>query len=236
VIARCKVLSSKAETPTTHDLRITKPKGFDFAPVQFCGLEFMTSEGSIEYPMSLACSPTKPYLEFGARVASGSPWKRAFAALKPGDEVEIDGPFGHFVLDPKKPAVLVAGGIGITPLKGMAEFATDEKLPIDVRLVYSNKTEKEIAYRTELDALAKANPRFRAFHTLTGPPSGQNGWKGHRGRIDAALLREASEGLRDPLYYVCGLPEMVDAMADLLSDELGVARNRVHFEQFWGYE
>ncbi|HEX9816069.1 MAG TPA: hypothetical protein VGB18_03735, partial [Candidatus Thermoplasmatota archaeon] len=89
MIARCKVLASKAETPSVHDIKIEKPTGFDFAPVQFCGLEIATEQGAEEYSMSLACSPTKPYLEFGARI-SPSPWKKAFRALKPGDTVEID--------------------------------------------------------------------------------------------------------------------------------------------------
>jgi ferredoxin-NADP reductase len=232
MIARCRVLASAAATPTVHDLKIEKPRGFAFLPVQFCGLEFATDEGSIEYPMSLACSPTKPYLEFGARVASRSPWKRAFAALRPGDEVEVDGPYGHFVLDERRDAVLVAGGIGVTPLKGMAEYAADKALPLGVRLVYSNKTEDEIAYRADLEALEKQNPRFRVLHTLTrAPPS----WQGRRGRVGAPLLQEASAGLRDPVYYLCGLPGMVADTAGLLAG-LGVPRDRVRAEQFWGYE
>ncbi|MCA1814130.1 MAG: hypothetical protein LC624_09295 [Halobacteriales archaeon] len=231
MIARCEVLANARQTPTTHSIRIAKPRGFEFAPVQFCGLELFTPEGGIEYPMSLACSPTKPYLEFGARVASGSVWKRTFAALKPGDEVEIDGPYGHFVLDPKRPAVLIAGGIGITPLKGMAEFATDQKLPIDVRLVYSNGSAAEIAYKVELDALEKANPRFRVTHTVTRDPS----WKGRRGRIDRALLEEASSGLGEPMYYLCGLPQMVEDMVETLR-AMRVPAARVRYEEFWGYE
>lgn len=109
MIFRAKVIESRALTPTVHGIKIEKPAGFTFQPVQFCGLEFETSEGSEEYSMSLACSPTKSYLEFGARIASGTPWKRAFAALKPGDEVEIDGAYGHFVLDETHDAVFVAG-------------------------------------------------------------------------------------------------------------------------------
>ncbi|MCI4355182.1 MAG: FAD-dependent oxidoreductase, partial [Thermoplasmata archaeon] len=159
MIARVRVLESKQLTPTIHSVRFEKPEGFQFAPVQFCGVELSTREGSIEYPMSLASSPTRPYLEFGAR-GSSSPWKEAFAGLKPGEEAEIDGAYGHFVLDEASPAVLVAGGIGITPLKGMAEYAADRQLPIDVRLVYSNRSEEEIAYRGDLDALTRQNPRF----------------------------------------------------------------------------
>jgi glycine betaine catabolism B len=232
VIARVRVLESPEVTPTVHGVRFEKPAGFEFAPVQFCGLELSTREGPIEYPMSLACSPTKPYLEFGARV-SGSAWKEAFAALRPGDIAEVDGAYGHFVLDETSPAVLVAGGIGITPLKGMAEYAADRQLPVDVRLVYSNRNEEEIAYRSTLEDLARQNPRFKVFHTLTRAANGSD-WAGGRGRIDSTLLTEAARGLSDPTYYVSGGPGMVQGTFRLLR-ALGTRPDRIKFEVFRGY-
>ncbi len=232
MIARVRVLASTQLTPAVHGVKFEKPPGFEFAPVQFCGLELSTREGPIEYPMSLACSPTRPYLEFGARVTD-SAWKEAFASLKPGDVAEVDGAYGHFVLDETSPAVLVAGGIGITPLKGMAEYATDRQLPLDVRLVYSNRNEEEIPYRAALEELARKNPRFEVFHTLTGPAK-VSSWVGRRGRIDAQLLTEASRGLSEPTYYVSGTPGMVQGTFRLLQS-LGVSPARILFEVFRGY-
>lgn len=213
-------------------MRFERPPGFDFLPVQFCGLELATDEGPIEYSMSLASSPTRPWLEFGARVASGSLWKRAFAALRPGDVAEVDGAFGRFVLDEARDAVMVAGGIGITPLKGMLEYATDKRLPFDLRLVYGNRDESEIAYREELDALAAQNESLRIVHTLT---RGSASWPGRRGRVDAALLAEAAKGLDGPVFYVCGAPSFVhDLVTALLAS--GVPMERVRYERFHGYE
>ena len=232
MIARVRVLESRRLTPTVHGVKFEKPAGFLFAPVQFCGLELSTSDGRIEYPMSLACSPTTPYLEFGARV-SESPWKQAFAALRPGDEAEVDGAYGDFVLDESSPAVLVAGGIGITPLKGMAEYAADRQLPINVRLVYSNRDEGEIAYRSELEALTRQNPSFQVVHTLTRA-SEDSSWTGRRGRIDADLLAQTSRGLSSPTYYVCGKPWMVQDTFRMLRG-LGVTDNRINYEVFRGY-
>jgi ferredoxin-NADP reductase len=135
--------------------------------VQFTFLALRTDEGWDARPMSLASSPTRPNLEHGVRV-SESPFKHAFASLRPGDVVRLQGPLGDFVLEEDRPAVLVTGGIGITPLKGMAEYAADKALPIEVRLLYSNPNEEEIAYREELEELEKKNPHFSVFHTLTG--------------------------------------------------------------------
>ncbi|HTW56487.1 MAG TPA: oxidoreductase [Thermoplasmata archaeon] len=195
-------------------------------------MELTTAQGRIEYPMSLACAPTRPYLEFAARVST-SPWKEAFAALKVGDEAEIDGPYGHFVLAEESPAVLVAGGIGITPLKGMAEYAADRRLPIDVRLVYSNRTEEEIAYRSELEELTRRNPRFEVRHTLTRLPEGST-WTGRRGRLDGGFLADAARGLSDPVYYVCGTWGMVEETVRLLASG-GISADRIRYEVFRGY-
>ena len=228
-----RVLESRPLTPSAHAIRVEKPPEFRFEPVQFTFLSLRTprSPGWEDYrAMSLATSPTRPSLEYGARVGP-SEWKQAFVSLEPGDEVMVEGPVGHFLLDPERPAVFVAGGIGITPLKGMAEYATDRDLPIPLRLVYSNRTQQEIAYRAELDALAGANPRLRVVHTLTRDDPA---WTGRRGRVDEALLREASEGLEEAVFYVCGSPGMVVSVRERLAG-MGVPPERVRYEEFWGY-
>jgi ferredoxin-NADP reductase len=146
----------------------------------------------------------------------------------------VDGAYGHFLLHETSPAVLVAGGIGITPLKGMAEYAADRELSIDVRLVYSNRNQEEIAYRSELEALTRQNPRFQVVHTLTRA-SEDSSWSGRRGRIDAELLARTSAGLTRPKYYVCGAPGMVQETYRTLV-ELGVPPDHVVSEAFRGYE
>src|SRR5213596_3280845 len=185
---RVPVVSSRPLTPSTHEIRIEKPKAFVFRPTQFTFLQLQTEEGMDARPMSLATSPTRPHLEYAVRL-SDSAYKRAFAALQPDDEVRVFGPIGDFVLHETRPAVLVAGGIGITPLKGMAEYAADNELPIPIRLAYSNRTEDEIVYRQELEALEKQNPRFRVLYTLTRTSA--QGWQGTTGRIGRELVQEA---------------------------------------------
>ena len=128
------------------------------------------------------------------------PFKQTFGALQPGDSVVVQGPLGHYILDTSRPAVLVAGGIGITPLKGMAEYAADRRLSIPVRLVYSNRTVDEIVYREELEALERANANFRVLSTLTRPEADSlNGRTGRvAGHSGANFLAEAAEALDKP--------------------------------------
>jgi len=191
----------------------------------------LTEEGVDARPMSLATSPTRPHLEYAVRL-SDSPYKRAFAALRPGDEVVVAGPIGDFVLNETRPAILVAGGIGVTPLKGMAEYAADRALPIPIRLVYSNRSEDEIAYQDELEALERQNARFRVLHTLTGNADAE--WPGATGRIDRTLLQQAARDLADPIYYVSGTPSMVVAAWRLLREE-SIREHDIEVEAFRGY-
>jgi len=225
------VVASRGLTPQTHGIMLKKPAGFSFRPTQFTFLSLKTDRGWDVRPMSIATSTTRPSLEYAVRI-SDSPFKRAFASLRPGDTVAVQGPFGRFVLDEDRPAVLIAGGIGITPLKGMAEYAADKALPIPVMLVYSNRTEEEIAYWAELEELARRNPRFRVQHTLTG--NVPKGWEGSVGRIGARMLQDAVRGLQRPVYYVCGKTSMVAEMIRLLS-ESGVQESDVLVEVFRGY-
>jgi glycine betaine catabolism B len=226
-----RVLRSRPLTPTTHGIELEKPPHFTFQATQFTFLQLETSAGLDVRPMSLATSSMRPHLEYGVRL-SDSAFKRAFAALQPGDAVVAQGPLGHYLLDEFRPAVLVAGGIGITPLKGMAEFAADRRLPIPVRLVYSNRTEEEIVFREELDALERGNPNFQTFYTLTRP--GSDTWKGRTGRIGADILAEAAEDLDRPVYYLCGAPGFVQACHRSLMSS-GVPEADTRFEVFRGY-
>lgn len=229
---RTEVLASWTPTPTTRAIRVGRHPDFRFAPTQFTFLSIDTEEGEEWRSMSLASSPTRPHLEYGVRRGE-SAWKRAFESLEPGDEVLVEGPVGDFVLEETAPAVLVAGGIGITPLKGMIEYATDKGLSIPMTLLYSNRDEQEIAFRKELEELAHQNPRLRILHTLTRPEA-SSGWRGRTGRIDSKLLAEARGEHPDAFYYVCGKPEMVVGVARALL-ALGIPRDRVLSEQFKGY-
>jgi len=229
---RIRVVSSRPLTPTTHAIEVEKPEAFTFGPTQFTFLQLQTVEGMDARPMSLATSPTRPHLEYAVRL-SHSPYKRAFAALQPNDEVRVFGPIGDFVLHETRPAVLLAGGIGITPLKGMAEYAADKALPIPIRLVYSNRSEDEIVYRDELDVLEQQNSRFRVLYTLTR--TADKLWRGLSGRIDRELLKEAALGLADPIYYVSGTPSMVAGTLRLLRG-LEIPDADIEIEAFRGYE
>jgi glycine betaine catabolism B len=101
------VVASRRLTPQTHGIMLKKPARFSFLPTQFTFLSLKTGQGTDVRPMSIATSPTRPNLEYAVRV-SDSPFKRAFASLRPGDKVKVQGPFGRFLMREDRPAVLLA--------------------------------------------------------------------------------------------------------------------------------
>ena len=224
------VLQSKQETPSVRSIRVSKPEGFSFRASQAVRLTVHGSQGAVARPFSIASSPTREYLEFAARY-SESDFKRAFFELRPGDEVDILGPRGHFLLEHDAPGVVVAAGIGITPLKSMLEYATDAALPTKLTLVYGSHSPEEIAFHDDIEALAHSNPRFTTMHTVTIPSPN---WRGRVGRIDTALLREGSEDRANAIYYLAGPPRMVEE-AYRATTSLGVPEWRIRFEVFRGY-
>lgn len=227
-----RVRESKLITPTVHMIRLEKPKTFEFQVSQATRIFLNTPNGIERHTLSIASSPTRDYLEFAAK-QTHSDWKQVFFALKPSDEVNIEGPVGRFFLNEHHPAVLIAGGIGITPLKSMAEYATDFKVKTTMTLLYSNRTVDEIAFKDELDALAISNPHFQIIYTITRHQPNHE-WNGRVGRIDEELLRQVSRDKPHALYYICGTPSMIDDIVRMLTN-LGVPAERIMLETFKGY-
>ena len=147
-----------------------------------------------------------------------------------GDPALVTGPAGDFYYErgAARSVVLIAGGIGITPLMSMLHYVDEAEPDTLVTLLYSAQTPSELAFREELEAMAARNPNIRCLFTVTRP--GKEPWNGRVGRIDRQLLVQCTSD-RETVYYVCGPPHMRDAITELLGD-LGVDHSRVKSEQW----
>jgi ferredoxin-NADP reductase len=219
------VVGVRAETPTILSLRVERPRRFHHRAGQFAVLRLHTDEGPDLRPLSIASAPDADVVEFATRVGP-SAFKRAFAALAPGDTVKLSRPLGSFRLDPKRPAVMVSGGIGITPLRSMLLAATSAGQDAPIRLLSSNRTADEIPYRRELADLSRRHPALRITWVLSGSPTGSSEGDVRFGRIDEDLLRQPIEDLPDAVFYLTGPAAMVSTLSALLHD-LGVPKSRV---------
>jgi ferredoxin-NADP reductase len=184
---------------------------------------------------SLSSSPSEPdQLSVTCKI-SDTPFKQALSRLTPGALAEVYGPLGSFLYDPDRPAVFLAGGIGITPFRGMLRYAADSKSTSERRLLYSARVPEELVFRGELDELARESPNLQVRYTITRPAESSAAWAGRIGRITPAWIEEIAATLTHPKYYVAGLPSMAEESVAALVGPLAVPRSDVIFEMFRGY-
>lgn len=232
-----KVKNAWWETPTIYAIELdVEREKFPFKPGQYCLVELKLANGKItDHAFSIAISPTRDNLIFATR-NTGSDFKKVFTELKPGSEVRISGPVGNFIFDDNiSNAIFLSGGIGITPLKSMIEYAADKKLQAKLTLLYGNRTTEEIAFRKELDLVAKTNKNFKVVHVISNPEQSKEKWTGFTGRITAETIRSNVAELQTAIFFICGPPGMVEALAGILQ-QMGVGGERIKIEHFTGYK
>lgn len=216
-----------------------KPAGFDFKPGQACDLILPGQAGNngadTRHAFSIVSAPHEDELVFATRMRD-SAFKRTLAGLQPGATLELDGPFGSLTLHKKaeRAAVLIAGGIGITPFMSMVRHAAHSQSTRQLVLLYSNRRPEDAAFLAELQALAAAHAPFRLIATMTDMVHATQPWDGATGTIDSALLQKTASGLNAPVFYVSGPPPMVAALRDTL-EAAGIDEDDVRSEAFYGY-
>ena len=226
------ILETQDETPTIRSIRVTKPAGFSFQVSQAMKLMLDVEEGRDWRMLSIASAETRDYLEFAVR-NSDSPFKRAFYLLKPGNDVRISGPHGHFPLESDRPGIFITGGIGITPFKSMIEYATDSGWSTPLTLVYGNRSPDEVAFKDQLDGLALTHRNLEIVYTVS-QPSPILTWDHRIGHIDGDLLDEVVASGGDAIYYLAGPPSLVFELGQVV-EALGVPPERIRSEPFRGY-
>ena len=143
---------------------------------------------------------------------------------------------GSFILhdDVSRPAVFLAGGIGITPFLSMLSSAAIDKAHPPVFLFYANRYVEDAAFMDTLWDLEMSSRSFHFVPTFTRIEPGHGGWKGANGPINAQLLSKHINDFEAPIYYVAGPPGMVaDARQTLM--ELAVPEEDIRTEPFAGY-
>ena len=208
----------------TMAFHFARPPGFAFD----AGQNVLLSLDGIEEnrTFTLASAPHEADLTVATRMRD-SAFKNRLKALQPGDPAEIDGPNGMMVLhaDAGRPAVFIAGGIGITPFVSMLRDARHRRLGHRITLFYSNRLSTGAAFLAELKALEQAHSGFRLVSTLT-----QEGGE----PVAEALLRRHLGDPAGPVYYLAGPPGMTMDLQGTLAT-LGVAPDDIHSEEFYGY-
>ena len=223
----------------TMEFSFAKPEGFSYIAGQSVDLTLVKppetdTEGNTR-TFSLASAPHEPVLRVATRMRDTA-YKRSLKTLPEGTPVEMQGPFGSFFLheNTARPAVFLAGGIGITPFLSMIADATERGLAHKLYLFYSNRRPEDAAYLDELSALAEKNPNFTFVPTMTAMERSGQPWDGLRGYVDARMLEAQVPRDASPIYYMAGPQPMTLAMRNMLQKEK-ISNDDIRFEEFAGY-
>ncbi|MGX7678407.1 ferredoxin reductase family protein [Jatrophihabitans sp. DSM 45814] len=190
---------------------------------QFFRWRFLTRElWWAANPYSLSAAPRPDLLRVTVKV--GGDHSRSLLTLAPGTRVFAEGPYGGLTADRRRrrKVLLIAGGVGITPLRALFESLPGR--PGDITLLYRARTEQDLVLRGEIEAIA--NHRGSRVHYLMGP-SGSN----RRDQLSPDRLSHLVPDLRDHDVYLCG-PETMMATTRRALMKAGVPRRRIHHESF----
>ena len=212
-----------------------KKSGFTFEPGQYAKITLLETihqdeEGNSRL-FSIASSPiNKETLMFTTR-ALNSAFNKNIQELPIGTKATISEPGGNTVLhkDPSIPAVFIIGGIGITPVRCMVEYATEGKLPYKMDLYYSNPVANTMAFFDDLLRWEKENPNFK-FHPTIDDANDKN-WKYDFGYINEEMLKKYIKDFSKPVFYIVGPLVMVDTMNEVLLKN-GVNPEKIKLERF----
>lgn len=235
---RLKVVETIHETQDVRTFRLASIDGaaelpFDYRAGQYLNLSLDIDGRRVNRSYTISSSPGRA----GTcditvkREANGTASRYLHDVVQVGQAIDVSAPAGRFTFEPRKDEtgiVMIAGGVGVTPLMSKLRWLIERNWPGEVYFVFSARTESDIIFREELESIARSNPNVRLTVTLTRPG---DAWHGERGRLDARLLDSAVPEIASRPVHICGPQEMADAIRVVLIG-MGVPPERISSEAF----
>lgn len=212
-------------TPTTLSLKLRAVAGggaFAFLPGQYAGISFRSHRRpTVVRCFSIASSPTQVgELEFGIRV--GGKYTKRLAQIKPGEKISVQGPYGGFVFNPANQpnVVMIAGGIGITPMLSMLRFATLTQASNKMSLLYSIRSQDDAAYLQNLQRIVARNHNVSLYFAVSDGPTDKLPGKSFKGRISPDIIRTICPGTLDrTTFFICGPSPFMKSAVHMLQQQ-----------------
>lgn len=222
----------------TMAFRFAKPADWTYRAGQFVDITLLDppetdAEGNTR-GFSISSAPSEGVIMITTRLRDTA-FKRVLQAMPLGTPVKIEGPFGDLRLHhADRPAVVLTGGIGITPFRSiLLETIRAGGLLYPVVVLYANRRPQDAAFLDELRSLAEQDAKLRFVPTMSGLDASDK-WDGERGRIDASMIARNLEGMTKAIYYLTGPPGMVAGLRTMLLDA-GIDEDDIRTEEFTGY-
>ena len=211
------------ETPTVVSVYI-KARGLhrlNIKPGQFILVRVLTKQlWWQEHPFTVSWIPQADELRITVR--SVGDYTAELQKLKPGTKVAVSGPFGRFTSDVavKQKRLFIAGGIGVTPLRALAEQAGNND--IDALLLYANKNSDDVPLKKEIDEIGIPAVYVYSDETIKGA---------EHGFIDVELIQRLVPDFKQRDIYLCGPPVMMSSLITQLA-EIKIPPEQIHYEVF----
>jgi propane monooxygenase reductase subunit len=207
-------------------LRIEDDEPFEFKPGQYVDIHVPGHEGT-HRSFSMANTTSAPgELEFMIKLYPGGRFSGLLAedAIKPGDELDVTGPYGVFTLRASSPRRLlfIGGGAGMAPILSLLRSLAETGNEREATYYYGARTEADLFHLSEL---AELPGKF-----VPALSEDSNGWTGETGLITDVVERLEGD-VSEVDAYVCGPPPMVEAAIALLEAK-GVPEAHIYFDKF----
>lgn len=205
-------------------------RGFRFKAGQFAWITARNSPFAFSYnPFSISSS-AEVTDRIGFTIKGHEGFSAEVAHLQVGDILYVDGPYGGFCLDedPSAPLVLIAAGVGVTPLVSMLETLADRHSTRACHLWLASKNEESIVCQGQIERL-QTRLQLSVTHVFSSPLRGA---AGSGARLDPAfILRHLPQAAQAASYFVCG-PDALMEMSEQCLLQAGVPAHHIHRERF----
>lgn len=226
------------ETPDVKTFRLVDPAGgalpFDYAPGQYLNLQLDVDGQTVHRSYTIASTPTRcGYCEVTVkREAQGTASRFLHDRLKEGDLLRVSAPAGRFVFrgDETNAVVLIAGGVGVTPMMSIVRYLTDRGWPGEIHFLIGVRTTADLIFAEEIASLEKRFPRLRVHRTFSRVEEETDAGV-RRGRVDLEWFRACVPEPENKVCFVCGPQTMMDAVCDVLR-EAGTPEEFIRTEAF----
>ncbi|HNM23798.1 MAG TPA: FAD-dependent oxidoreductase [Saprospiraceae bacterium] len=232
-----KVTKITSEAPNVRRFWVEVPgdEPFSFQAGQFVTMDLPIGEKRLQRwrSYSIANAPNDAnLLEFCVvKAEQGAGSRYLFDEIDLGTTLRFKGPDGAFVLPQTldKDLVFICTGTGVAPFRSMLLDIKNSGRPHkNIHLIFGSRTETDILYRDEFEALSRSMPGFRYDVALSRQPE----WPGRKGYVHQIYLEQYAQARPDVDFYLCGWSNMIDEAVANLMVKLGYDRTQVHYELY----
>jgi propane monooxygenase reductase subunit len=220
----------------THDIRrlrltLDTPGDLTFASGQYVDIHIPGSAETRSFSMSNT-SVQRDYLEFIIKLYPGGLFSGLLEnGLKPGDPLDVTGPYGTCVLRDRseRDLIFMGGGAGMAPLWSLLTALSERASKRKVSFYYGARATRDLFFAQEITAIGERLRNFTGVLALSEVGPGEE-WTGEIGMITDVADRLETD-LTEHEAYICGPPPMVDAAIALL-ERRGIPPERIYFDKF----